>query len=202
MDVLEAIKTRRTAGRFKSEMPTREAIEELLEAAAWAPNHHLNEPWSFFVIAGDERFRFGEAMAEDMLRDLPDRNADAARAIVEAQRQKACRSPVIIVVASEPAVGPKIVEVENVAAVSAAVQNLLLAAHARGLATKWSTGAPARSEHVKAFFGLSPRHELIGFIYLGYPAEDRVATPRIGHREKVTWLGWEDAPAGRDRQPA
>ncbi len=193
MDVLEAIKTRRTAGRFKADLPSREILEEPLEAAAWAPNHHLNEPWRFFVLTGDERFHFGEAMAEDVIRDLPNRVCDQAHSIVEAQSQKACRSPVIVVAASEPAIGPKIVEVENVCAVASAVQNLLLAAHARGLATKWSTGAPARSEHVKRFFGLSPRHELVAFVYLGYPAEDRVATPRLGHREQVTWMGWQDA---------
>src|SRR5918998_2875488 len=129
MDVLEAIRTRRTAGRFKADPIPREVIEELLEAATWAPNHHLNEPWSFFVVAGDERFRFGEAMAEDLLRGH-DPNTDQAHSIVEAQRQKACRSPVIIVAASEPASGPKIVEVENICAVASAVENLLLAAHA------------------------------------------------------------------------
>ena len=191
MDVLEAIRTRRTAGRFKPDPVPREVIEELLEAATWAPNHHLNEPWSFFVLAGDERFRFGEAMAVDMLHGH-DPDSDQAHAIVEAQRQKACRSPVIIVAASEPASGPKIVEVENVAAVACGVQNMLLAAHARGLATKWSTGETARSEHVKRFFGLTPQHELLGFIYLGYPADERTATPRVGHREKATWLGWPE----------
>lgn len=189
MDVLEAIRTRRTAGRFKPDPVPRELVEELLEAATWAPNHHLNEPWSFFVVAGEERFRFGEAMAEDLLRGH-DRHSDQAHAIIEAQRQKACRAPVIIVAASEPAAGPKIVEIENIAAVACGVQNILLAAHARGLATKWSTGETARSEHVKRYFGLSPQHELIGFVYLGYPAEERRATHRVGHREKATWLGW------------
>src|SRR5829696_9071699 len=104
MDVLEAIRTRRTAGKIRGDVPPREVIEELLEAATWAPNHHLNEPWRFFVLTGDERVRFGEAMAEDLLRGH-DPNTDQAHAVVEAQRQKACRSPVIIVAASEPASG-------------------------------------------------------------------------------------------------
>ena len=69
---------------------------------------------------------------------------------------------------------------------------MLLAAHARGLASKWSTGETARSEHVKRFFDLTPDHELVGFICLGYPADERRATPRAGHREQATWLGWTD----------
>src|SRR3712207_2551869 len=106
MDVLEAVRTRRTTGASRSDPVPREVVEELLEAATWARTHHLNEPWSFFVLTGDERFRFGEAMAEDMLHGH-DRNGDQAHAIMEAQCQKACRSPVIIVAASEPAAGPK-----------------------------------------------------------------------------------------------
>jgi hypothetical protein len=54
----------------------------------------------------------------------------------------------------------------------------------------WGTGEAARSEHVKRFFGLTPEHELVGFVYLGYPADERTAAPRVGHREKATWLGW------------
>lgn len=194
MDVLEAIRTRRTAGTFRPDPVPREVVEELLEAATWAPNHHLNEPWAFFVLTGDARFGFGEAMAEDMLHGH-DRHSDQAHSIMEAQRQKACRSPVIVVAASEPARGPKVVEIENVAAVACGVQNLLLAAHARGLATKWSTGPSARSEHVKRFFGLTSEHELVGFVYLGYPADERTARPRVGHRERAVWLGWSDVRA-------
>lgn len=192
MDVLEAIRTRRTAGKFKPDVPPREVIEELLEAATWAPNHHLNEPWRFFVLAGDARLDFGAAMAEDLIGAM-DRDGDRAHSTIEAQRQKACRSPIVIVVASEPAHGPKIVQVENVTAVASAVQNLLLAAHAHGLATKWSTGAPAFSDSVKAYFGLSPQHELVAFVYLGYPAEDRQPHRRVGHIEHARWMGWPDA---------
>ncbi|MCC6178123.1 MAG: nitroreductase [Chloroflexi bacterium] len=189
MDVLEAIRTRRTAGRMKPDAPSREAIEELLEAATWAPNHHLNEPWQFFVLTGEARQRFGQVMAEDACRSLPDPTGEQARALADAQMKKAVRSPVVIAAVVDPPNGPKIVDVEDVAAVACAIQNLLLAAHARGFATKWSTGGPARSEIVKRFFGLSPAHQILGFIYLGYPDEERTASLRRGHREKVTWLG-------------
>jgi nitroreductase len=192
MDVLEAIRTRRTAGKMRADVPPRETIEELLEAASWAPNHHLNEPWRFFVLAGDERERFGRAMAEDACRDLADPDGGQARALTDAQIKKATRSPVVIAVACEPPNGPKIVEIEDVAAVACAIQNLMLAAHARGLATKWSTGLPARSEHLKRYFGLTPSHQILGYIYLGYPDEPARGASRTPHHEKTTWLGWPD----------
>jgi nitroreductase len=193
MDVLEAIRTRRTVGKIRPEVPPRALIEELLEAATWAPNHHLNEPWRFFVLAGEARERFGDVLAQDACRGL-DPTSEQARAMADAQRKKAVRSPVIVTVASEPANGPKIVEIENVCAVACAIQNLLLAAHARGLAAKWSTGAPTESEQVKRFFDLPPDHQILGFIYLGYPdpSEVRPAVTRNGHETKVSWLGWRE----------
>ncbi len=194
MDVFEAIRTRRTVGKISPDPVPRRVVEELLEAATWAPNHHLNEPWRFFILAGDARERFGEVLAEDAVAGCDDPASEQARGLAEAQRKKAIRSPVIVAVASEPAAGPKIVDVENVCAVACAIQNLLLAAHARGLAAKWSTGAPAFSEGVKRFLGLPSDHQILGFIYLGYPdpADDKRPVPRQGHREKATWLGWAE----------
>src|SRR5947207_3395391 len=116
MDVLEAIRTRRTAGAILPDEPPREVIEELLEAATWAPNHHLNEPWRFFVLAGEARERFGQVMAEDACRSLPDSNSEQARALADSQLKKAVRSPVIIAVAVDPPAGPRIDSLEDVCA--------------------------------------------------------------------------------------
>jgi hypothetical protein len=60
-------------------------------------------------------------------------------------------------------------EIENISAAAAAVQNLLLAATAVGLATKWRTGQPSTDPLVKEALGLSTDQHLIAFIYLGYP---------------------------------
>ena len=191
MDVFEAIRTRRSIAKTLPQTPPRELIEELLDAATWAPNHYLNEPWRFFVLTGEARQRFGEALAEDACRALDDPTGELAPVVAEAQRKKAVRAPVIVVVAMEPASEPKFLEVENICAVACGIQNILLAAHARGLAVKWSTGGAARSEHVKQFFGLTPHHQILAFLYLGYPAEPARQATRTAHREKTLWLGWD-----------
>jgi nitroreductase len=193
MDVLEAIRTRRTAGKIRPELPPRETIEELLEAATWAPNHRLNEPWRFIVLAGEARERFGRVMADDACQELADPQGEKAQSIVESQLKKATRSPVVIVVACDPAASPKIDPIEDVAAVSCAVQNLMLAAHARGLTTKWSSGKACYSPNLKQFFDLTPEHQILGYIYLGYPDEVSKPTIRTPHAEKTTWLGWPTA---------
>lgn len=193
MDVLEAIRTRRTAGKIRGDVPPRELVEELLEAATWAPNHRLNEPWRFFVLAGEARERFGELMAADACADLEDPAGEKARGVVESQMKKATRAPVIIAVACDPPSSAKIDPVEDVCAVACGVQNLMLAAHARGLATKWSSGKACYSPAVKSFFDLSPEHQILGYVYLGYPDEASSTGSRTPHHEKTTWLGWPGA---------
>lgn len=197
--VLSAIRERRSQGKVRPERPPREAIEQILEAATWAPNHRLTEPWRFVVLAGEARRDFGRALAEAQTRDRPAGDAadpaEAARA-AEKAAAKPLRAPVVIAVAVEPGVGPKIVEIEEVAAGAAAVQNMLLAAQALGLATIWRTGAPTYDPAVKAFFGLGPGAHLLGFVYVGYPdgpAPARERTPAAG---RTRWLGWDE---GTDR---
>lgn len=189
MGVLEAIRTRRSIGKVGAEVPSRAVIEAIIEAATWAPNHRLTEPWRFFVLAGEARRELGEVMAA---RRREEGEEEAAAKVAA----KPLRAPVIIAVAVEPVVGPKIVEIEEITAGAAAVQNLLLAAHALGLAAIWRTGAPTYDPAVKEFFGLSPSAHLLGFVYVGYPAAVVPERGRTPVAQVTQWLGWSsDAPS-------
>lgn len=56
MNITEAIQTRRSIKIFKDVEPvSKEVVEQLLQAAIMAPNHHHTEPWKFFVLQGDGR---------------------------------------------------------------------------------------------------------------------------------------------------
>ena len=187
--VLDTIRSRRSIGRVGPECPSREVIESLLEAATWAPNHHLTEPWRFFVLAGDARAEFGQAMAKALV-GTP--QTDEQREKFNRTAAKALRAPVIITVASDPQPCTKDVEFEEIAAGSAAVQNLLLAAHAQGLATIWRSGAAAFNDEIKAFFGLPTSAHLVGFVYVGYPNQPSPTRERTSHAVVTQWRGWED----------
>lgn len=192
MDVLTAIATRRSIGRVRPDTPPRALIARLLDAAVWAPNHRLTEPWRFFVLTGDAREAFGAAMARGLAATLdpalPEERADA---LLAAARDKALRAPVIVAVAIEP--DPRAIPGEEHAAGAAAVQNLLLAAHALGLGAIWRTGGPAEDPAVKAFFGLAPSARLIGFVYVGWPAGPAPVKARRPAAATTRWLGWDPA---------
>ena len=192
MDLFTAITTRRSVGRVGPEVPPRALIEQIIEAAVWAPNHHLTEPWRFFVLTGEARAAFGAAMAEGQRPHLdPALSATRVDDLLAKASAKALRAPVIITIAVEPA--PNAVEFEEITAGAAAVQNMLLAAHALGLGAIWRTGGPAYAPAVKGFFGLTPNAHLLGFVYLGWPSTTPPIKQRQAAASKTRWLGWDDA---------
>lgn len=188
--VMDLIRTRRSVGRVLPDAPSKEQIETILEAGTWAPSHHQTEPWRFWVLSGEALQRFGRAMGDAEVARLEKSGTPEADVLIEKAIGKALRAPVIIALAAhipDPCANP---EIEEIAAASAAGQNMLLAAHAQGLAAMWRTGRACYSPEVRDFFGLSERDQLLGFIYLGYPDPARPAPVRTRQpvAEVTTWL--------------
>jgi nitroreductase len=184
MDVFEAIHTRHSQGKVKPDPVPNEFIKKLLDAAVQAPNHYKVRPWRFVVLTGDGLKKLGDVMAASQQARHPEYPADA----FDKCRTLPLRAPVVIAVGVDKPSEAKVLEIENVAAVAAAIQNLLLAAHAMGLGAKWRTGEWARDPMVKEFLGFEPDQHLIGFIYIGYP--EFIAEPalRPSFEDRTVWM--------------
>ncbi|MCL4465906.1 MAG: nitroreductase [Chloroflexi bacterium] len=191
MDTLQAITARRSVGKIKPERPPRELIERMLEAAVQAPNHHLTEPWRFFVLAGEARSELGRVMSEALRKQLADDAGEAGKARLAKEIEKPLRAPVLIVVAVKRSENPRVVPIEDVEATAAAVENMLLAAQDMGLAAMWRTGEAAYDPAVKAFFGLSPEDHLVAFVYVGYADREPGPRERMPASENTVWRGWD-----------
>lgn len=185
MDTYEAILTRRSVPKVTEQVPRREDIEKLLEAAVRAPTHHLTQPWRFVVLAGAARDELGEAWAAGQAKTGKDTTGLA---------EKTKRAPVIIAVIDRPHLdNPKCVEVEEHYSVGAAIQNILLAAHASGLGAMIRTGTCGTYEEVRSLLGVTKDETIAGLIYIGYPAPgdaDRPMTRRTPASEVTEWRGW------------
>ena len=160
MDVEAAIRTRRTHKAYAPERVERAVVEELLDLARFAPNHHLTEPWRFRVI-GPETFERLVAAGQ------PNESAKLGRAPT-------------LVVASAKLTGDAYQNREDVLATACAVYIVLLAAHARGLASYWRTPALFETPAGRAAVGLADDEEFVALIHLGRPAT---------------------SPAGKERRP-
>lgn len=188
MDVIDAIRNRRSIGKVKEEKPPAQAIEQILEAARWAPNHHKTEPWHFYILSGEGRDKLGEVYGKINLEKLTDPSSEQQEQAWQSGLKKARRAPVVIVNVVEPAEGEKIEKVEEIAAFSCAVQNLLLTAHALGLAAKWRTGKANFHEEMRKAFGVSEGGLVLGMIYVGYAAEEGEVTPKKEVSDYTTWI--------------
>jgi nitroreductase len=159
MDVYEAIRTRRDVETFAPETPPREVIEGLIEAATWAPNHRLTEPWRFAVVAGDRR----DAMADAIAAWLAAKGD--ADALATSARAKLMRAPVtVFMIQARTADEDATRDLEDYAACAAALQNLLLSAHAEGLVAHLSTDRMINYDVTRERLALGPHDRIVAMV--------------------------------------
>ncbi|MBN1426450.1 nitroreductase family protein [Candidatus Fermentibacteria bacterium] len=171
MHTIEAITSRRSVRKFTPQPVPQAAIREMLDAAMHAPSAGNQQPWQFVVI--DDR---------TLLDQVPSFSPYAAMA-KEAQ--------VGILVCGDTSLE----EYPGfwIQDCSAAVQNILLAAHAQGLGAVWTGVHPAqdREEGFRRLLGLPDHVVPLAFVPIGHPAH--VPAPQIRYREdRVHWNGWQE----------
>jgi nitroreductase len=143
----------------------------MLEAARWAPNHRLTNPWRFFVVqkGSNVRTRIAQAVHDWTYENVKNPNAERRTQSAVAALQEVIDAPVLLYAFAVP--GPdEDVTTENYAATCCAIQNMQIAAHAHGVAMGWSTGKPAKPEAVPGFLGADPSWRMVGALFCGYPA--------------------------------
>ncbi|MDP9411511.1 MAG: nitroreductase [Actinomycetota bacterium] len=188
MELVEAIRSRRSVGRVRQEPVAKELIERILESAVHAPNHKITEPWHFHVFTGKGRGELARARAETarLQAEAEGEDEELAAGRISRERKKAFRAPVVIAVISE-AGRDEVESLENYAACAAAVQNMQLTAHALGLGVIWRTGPAAYHEHMRGFFGLETGDRIVAYLYIGYPDMGERPRRRKPVEEKTTW---------------
>jgi nitroreductase len=162
-----------------------EIIMQLLENANWAPTHKKTEPWRFTVFNGEGLKKFAEFQSA-----LYKKNA--GEKFKEMQYAKLLTTPLlcshIISIGMKRSTEVPIPEMEEIAAVACAVQNIYLSTTAYGIGGYWTTGGITFDEEAKAFFGLGKEDKLLGFFYLGYIEIPSVKGTRGAIENKTIWV--------------
>jgi nitroreductase len=161
-------------------------IKQLLELADWAPTHARTEPWRFIVYEGDAKTTFCLDHAE-----LYKANTDPEK-FTTAKYQKIIENGEavshIVLVYMKRAPAKPIPALEEIAAVSSAIQNILLGAEALNISTLWSTGGMAHHSSLKNYLGLGEEDIVMGLLFMGYsdlPAG--IGKRNIPLEEKIVW---------------
>jgi nitroreductase len=151
MQVDRAVRTRRTHKLYEPEPVPRETLDELFELARWAPNHHLTNPWRFRVL--------GPGALERLKAADPEGAA------------KLDRAPTLVV-CSAVQTGEEPQDEEDRYAVACAIYIVMLAGHARGLASYWRTPRVLRTAEGRAAAGVQDDEHVLGLLHLGHGRRD------------------------------
>jgi F420 biosynthesis protein FbiB-like protein len=184
--------------RFRPAPVSPRLLAELVDVACWAPSPHHTQPWRFVVVAGpDARARMAQAMGErwrdDLRRDGEPETRIASR--LRRSYEKIVGAPALIVPCLYPGVLDSYPDPPRQAAeltmgahsLGAAIQSLLLAAHARGLGAYWMCAPVFCPDVVVQSLSLDPDLRPQAFILLGYPAEELPAHGPTDLRRMMVW---------------
>lgn len=181
--LMELIQGRRSVRQYQSTPVPRELIEQVLEAARWAPSPHGRQPWRFVVLtrqASKERLAdfMGETWQKNLEMDGQDTKIVAIR--MEKSRQRILQAPALII----PCL--YLEELDHypdeqrqndettmaVQSLGAAIQNMLLMAYDLGLDGGWMCAPLFCPEVVCQALDLDTRLIPHALITLGYAAAD------------------------------
>jgi nitroreductase len=170
MDVLEAIKGRRSVRAFKNKDVPQEIIEKLIDAARWAPSAGNIQPWEFIVV----------------------RKPDIKRRLAEAALDQTFieEAPVVIVVCagenrSSQGYGMRGKTLYCIQDTAAAIQNIHLLAYSLGLGACW-VGA-FREEEAREILKIPLGVRPVAMIPVGCPAESPSPPSRRPLRQIVRY---------------
>ncbi|MFQ3261030.1 nitroreductase family protein [Reinekea sp.] len=167
-EFLKGLQTRVSHAILTDPAPTKEELEQCYYAAFRAPDHAYLRPWRFIEVRGDQRIVLGEAMAAAMQADDP----DVAEAALAKAKKGPLRAPLVIIVYAHIQEHAKVPAWEQVVATGCAAHNLVSAAYAQGLGAMWRSGHVTESNSLLAALGLRETDKVVGFLYLGTPAND------------------------------
>ncbi len=158
----EVLRGRRTIELFLQTPVPEKLILAAIETAAWVPNHHVTEPWHFYLLGKETKER-----CLDLCRDIvtDKKGAEAG----EFKRQSWSQKPGWLVVTCQRS-EDELLQRENYAACSAAVHTLMLYLWKAKVGSKWTTGDITRDSRFFDIIGVDEAQEfVVSLMWYGYP---------------------------------
>lgn len=168
--------------------PGKAEIEEILRLASRVPDHGKIAPWRFIVYRGQQRDHLGEELLKLALEAKPDLSEE----MIQVERARFTRAPVVVAIVSKAGPHIKIPEWEQLMSAGALCLNVILAANANGYVANWLTEWFAYDERAYPLLGVNIGEKVAGFIHIGSTTFPAIERPRPELADTVTWVGGED----------
>lgn len=186
------LNTRRSIPAFQMREPgpTDAEVTEMLRLAVRVPDHGKIAPWRFVVYRGPERAMIGAELLRLRLQIQPDLPAD----LIEVEKTRFTRAPLVVAVVSTAGPHAKVPEWEQVLSAGALCLNLLMAANAHGYVSNWLTEWYCYDDRAHPLLGIRPQEKVAGFIHIGSSDFPAVERPRPAVADITTWYDGPIAP--------
>ncbi len=183
MELKKAIRNRRARfpKTFNAKIPDPSLLDELFEAANWAPTHRRTEPWRYVVITGEAKERLKEEAISKYWQSVGEDGPDQfkEKRIIS----KIDLSPYVIAIVLHRDLKERVPEWEEIASVAMSVQNLWLTATELDIAGYWSS--PKWAMELGDFLELKENERCLGLFYLGYSDVEIQEGFRENWRDKI-----------------
>jgi len=182
MNSIELLLTRQSSPKLTTPAPDKAALEIIFKAAMRVPDHAGLTPWHFTVVA------------EDSLQKLSDIFVAALQAdgTEQSQLNKVAkmpfRAPLIIIVSSRYVEHEKVPKQEQIISAACCVHAMQMAAFSLGYGGMWRTGEMAYNNHVKQHLAINTVDEIVGYLYLGTPANTVAKRQSKNYHSYVSYL--------------
>jgi coenzyme F420-0:L-glutamate ligase/coenzyme F420-1:gamma-L-glutamate ligase len=186
-EVLDAIQYRRSIRKYLPSQVPSELVNEVLVAAGWAPSAHNSQPWRFIVLSdASVKRKLSDAMADAWATDLAKDGLTVEENKREERVGRFANAPVLILACSTMVGLRKFPDEERqkcerdlaMQSFGAAMQNLLLVAHAKGLGACWFCAPGFCKETVREILKIPDMVEPEAFVIMGYPDEKPAVPPK------------------------
>ncbi|MBT8090653.1 MAG: nitroreductase [Gammaproteobacteria bacterium] len=158
----EVLRGRRTINLFLQTPVPDELVRDALEAATWAPNHHVTEPWRF-ILPGEHTVQ----NILDLCRLITAEKKNDELALHK--RESWAEKPGWLIVTCKRS-GDELRQQEDYAACCAAVQNFMLYLWKAGVGSKWTTGDITRDPRFFDIIDVDRSQAfVVGLVWFGYP---------------------------------
>jgi nitroreductase len=159
----EILRGRRTINLYLQTPVPEALVREAIEAATWAPNHHVTEPWRFYLL-GSESI----SACLDLVRDIVTEKKNDAKAGEHKARTWSEKPGWLLVTCRRS--DDDVRQTEDYAACCAAIQTFMLYLWKAGVGSKWTTGDITHDERFFKITGVDADTEsVVGLVWYGYP---------------------------------
>ena len=181
--IFDLIKKRRSVfpAQYIDKPIAKSDIEQLLEAANWAPTHKKTEPWRFKVLQGESLEKLGLFLSLKYMETETKPKEFKVKKLIENPK----RAGAIIAICMQRDPLESLPEWEEIAATAMAVQNMWLCCTEMGIGCYWSS--PGLIKHMDEFFEMKEGERCLGFFYMGYYEGEIPEVTRGSIEDKVVW---------------